>query len=147
MHGADAARIGTRGPCAIERAFELVRRGEICRCIWTGTSRWRHRSGAQLFDDGLPYFGVAARVRCVEAIERKSARARPLVMATDAVLGDETGGVRGVRGAGCVGCLVRRRSYRDAGCYADREERGAHRDGFIVHDTLTASKGSVCINR
>ena len=85
------AGIHVRGGRAVEGRFQSGDKCERSRRIGPRPTRWRHRTGAQLPHNLFPRVGVGGNLRHVGGIEREARRLQPLVMARDAVSGEELG--------------------------------------------------------
>ena len=88
VHGRPAG-IHVRRSRPIEFGLYTSNERECCRGIGTRPARRRHRAGAEFPHHVFPLPGVSPNLRRVEGVERQACCLQPLVVARDAVAGEE----------------------------------------------------------
>ena len=100
MDRADPAGIRIGRPRPVDARSPASRHGAIGGRIGTRPSGRRHRAGSKLRDHLFPDLSIRTWPCDVQAVERESGRAQPLVVAGDAVLVEDPLGPGGRRRAG-----------------------------------------------
>ena len=119
---------GGRRRRTIQRRLQRRHEGDGLRRIRPRPANWRHRAGPHLADDLFPLAGVRANLRHVDVVQRQPRRLEPLVVARDAVSGQEfpiegEGWLRGTR-RGLEGRQTG--AHRSAGEHADSTANDDH---------------------